>query len=210
MSSSGHLAIVSRVFFADDAGASFTAVTQLGTEAGRADVLRARHRPHRQGVVCRTVRHGAPRQADYRLGWYVIIGTIPIGVLGLLFKDEIRTARKQSVDDRDCVDRVLRGDRRRRVLRQADPPRRTAHVARQRDSSAWPSAWRWCRVCRAPARRSARACSSGWIASWPRALRLPAGDSCRVRLWLVLAARRLPSRRRGDERQRPAASGRHR
>lgn len=33
VSSSGHLAIVSRVFFHDDAGASFTAVTQLGTEA---------------------------------------------------------------------------------------------------------------------------------------------------------------------------------
>ena len=32
VSSSGHLAIVSRLFFADDAGASFTAVTQLGTE----------------------------------------------------------------------------------------------------------------------------------------------------------------------------------
>lgn len=32
VSSSGHLAIVSRVFFDDDAGASFTAVTQLGTE----------------------------------------------------------------------------------------------------------------------------------------------------------------------------------
>ena len=33
VSSSGHLAIASRVFFAGDAGASFTAVTQLGTEA---------------------------------------------------------------------------------------------------------------------------------------------------------------------------------
>ena len=32
VSSSGHLAIASRVFFTDDAGASFTAVTQLGTE----------------------------------------------------------------------------------------------------------------------------------------------------------------------------------
>lgn len=32
ISSSGHLAIASRVFFADDAGASFTAVSQLGTE----------------------------------------------------------------------------------------------------------------------------------------------------------------------------------
>jgi undecaprenyl-diphosphatase len=31
------------------------------------------------------------RDSDYRLGWYVIIGTIPICVLGLLFKDEIRS-----------------------------------------------------------------------------------------------------------------------
>ncbi|MGW8649187.1 undecaprenyl-diphosphate phosphatase, partial [Nocardia salmonicida] len=33
ISSSAHLRIVSGVFFGDDAGASFTAVTQLGTEA---------------------------------------------------------------------------------------------------------------------------------------------------------------------------------
>ena len=33
VSSSAHLAIVSRFFFEDDAGASFTAVSQLGTEA---------------------------------------------------------------------------------------------------------------------------------------------------------------------------------
>ncbi|BDH57475.1 hypothetical protein MTP03_24140 [Tsukamurella sp. PLM1] len=33
VSSSGHLRIVSELWFGDDAGASFTAVTQLGTEA---------------------------------------------------------------------------------------------------------------------------------------------------------------------------------
>ncbi|MDT5362864.1 MAG: undecaprenyl-diphosphatase, partial [Mycobacterium sp.] len=32
VSSSGHLAIVSQMFFRDDAGASFTAVIQIGTE----------------------------------------------------------------------------------------------------------------------------------------------------------------------------------
>jgi undecaprenyl-diphosphatase len=36
-------------------------------------------------------RPTAHRNADYRMGWYVIIGTIPICILGLLFKDEIRT-----------------------------------------------------------------------------------------------------------------------
>jgi undecaprenyl-diphosphatase len=93
VSSSGHLAIVSRLFFADDAGASFTAVTQLGTEVA---VLLYFARD-----IARIVKawfaglfNAAARNADYRLGWYVIIGTIPIGVLGLLFTDEIRTGAR--------------------------------------------------------------------------------------------------------------------
>lgn len=93
VSSSGHLAIVSRLFFADDAGASFTAVTQLGTELA---VLLYFARD-----IARIVKawfaglfNADARDADYRLGWYVIIGTIPIGVLGLLFKDEIRTGAR--------------------------------------------------------------------------------------------------------------------
>ncbi|AXN45076.1 Undecaprenyl-diphosphatase [Mycobacterium marinum] len=90
VSSSGHLAVVSRVFFSDDAGASFTAVTQLGTEAAvlvyfARDIVRIL-RAWFDGLVVKSHRN-----ADYRLGWYVIIGTIPICVMGLLFKDEIRS-----------------------------------------------------------------------------------------------------------------------
>lgn len=85
VSSSGHLAVVSRVFFSDDAGASFTAVTQLGTEAAvlvyfARDIVRIL-RAWFDGLVVKSHRN-----ADYRLGWYVIIGTIPICVLGLLFR----------------------------------------------------------------------------------------------------------------------------
>ena len=36
----------------------------------------------------------AHRTFDYWMGWYVIVGTIPIGVSGLLFKDEIRTGAR--------------------------------------------------------------------------------------------------------------------
>jgi len=90
VSSSGHLAIVSRIFFADDAGASFTAVTQLGTEAAVL-VYFARDIVRILAAWFRGLRTAAHRTADYRLGWYVIIGTIPICVLGLFFKDEIRT-----------------------------------------------------------------------------------------------------------------------
>jgi undecaprenyl-diphosphatase len=90
VSSSGHLAIVSRIFFSGDAGASFTAVSQLGTEAAVL-VYFARNivrilKAWFNGLVVKSHRN-----AHYRLGWYIIIGTIPICVLGLLFKDEIRS-----------------------------------------------------------------------------------------------------------------------
>ena len=85
VSSSGHLAIASRVFFADDAGASFTAVTQLGTEFAVL-VYFARDIVRIVKAWCSGLFNTAARNADYRLGWYVIIGTIPIGLLGLLFK----------------------------------------------------------------------------------------------------------------------------
>lgn len=90
VSSSGHLAIVSRIFFADDAGASFTAVSQLGTEAAVL-VYFARDIARILAAWFRGMRTALHRTADYWLGWYVIIGTIPICVLGLLFKDEIRS-----------------------------------------------------------------------------------------------------------------------
>jgi undecaprenyl-diphosphatase len=90
VSSSGHLAIVSRIFFAADAGASFTAVTQLGTEIAvlvyfARDIVRI-VKAWFNGLVV-----SAHRNADYRMGWYVIIGTIPICLLGLLLKDQIRS-----------------------------------------------------------------------------------------------------------------------
>ncbi len=93
VSSSGHLAIASRVFFAEDAGASFTAVTQLGTEVAVL-VYFARDIARIVGAWSRGLFVAAHRTVDYRMGWYVIIGTIPIGILGLLLKDEIRTGAR--------------------------------------------------------------------------------------------------------------------
>ncbi|MGW4502772.1 undecaprenyl-diphosphate phosphatase [Micromonospora sp. NPDC004336] len=92
VSSSGHLRITSAVFFDRDAGASFTAVTQLGTEAAvliyfAKDIWRIT-RTWLVGIRDKSVRSSL----DYRMGWYVIVGSIPIGLLGFLFKDQIRTA----------------------------------------------------------------------------------------------------------------------
>src|SRR6201991_4619204 len=81
-SSSGHLAVVSRVFFAGDAGASFTAVTQLGTEAAVL-VYFARDIVRILKAWFSGLRVAAHRTADYWLGWYGIIRTNPICVRGV-------------------------------------------------------------------------------------------------------------------------------
>jgi len=89
VSSSGHLAIVSQMFFHDDAGASFTAVIQIGTEIAvliyfARDIVR---------IVKAWVGglfDKARRTPDYWLGWWVILGSVPIGAAGLLFKHYIR------------------------------------------------------------------------------------------------------------------------
>ena len=88
VSSSAHLRIVGQVFFAHDAGAAFTAVSQLGTEAAvllyfRRDIWRL------VTAWFAGLRDRRARGLDYRLAWYVIIGTIPISVLGVLLKSAI-------------------------------------------------------------------------------------------------------------------------
>lgn len=94
ISSSAHLRIASEVFFDRDAGAAFTAVTQLGTEAAVL-VYFARDIGHLVGVWFRGIVNPWTRiTADYRLAWLVIIGTIPIGVLGFLFEDQIQTVAR--------------------------------------------------------------------------------------------------------------------
>ena len=91
VSSSAHLRITSAIFFDEDAGASFTAVTQLGTEAAvlvyfAKDIWRI----VRTWVV--GIWDGSVRSSlDYRMAWYVIVGSIPIGLFGFVFKEQIRT-----------------------------------------------------------------------------------------------------------------------
>src|SRR6476659_10418248 len=85
VSSSGHLAIVSEAFFGRDAGASFTAVIQIGTEIAvliyfARDIVRIA-KAWFIGLLDK-----AKRSPDYWLGWWVILGSIPIGAAGLIFK----------------------------------------------------------------------------------------------------------------------------
>lgn len=89
VSSSGHLRIVSELFWGQDAGASFTAVVQLGTEAAVL-VFFARDIWRILTGWFRGLRDRGARGLDYRLGWMVVAGTIPVGLIGFLGKDIIR------------------------------------------------------------------------------------------------------------------------
>lgn len=89
ISSSGHLRIFSELFYGQDAGASFTAVVQLGTEAAVL-VYFARDIWRIASSWLRGLVDEGSRGFDYRMGWYVIAGTLPISILGFLFKDPIR------------------------------------------------------------------------------------------------------------------------
>ncbi len=94
VSSSAHLRIVPALFGWDDPGSSFTAVIQLGTMAAVViyfwkDLWRI------TTAWFASLRH-AERRADLdaRMGWYLIVATIPIGLLGLAFKDQIETGAR--------------------------------------------------------------------------------------------------------------------
>jgi undecaprenyl-diphosphatase len=89
ISSSAHLRIYPDLFGWGDPGAAFTAVIQIGTELAvliyfRKDIwriastwLRSLLRPEYRG------------HRDARMGWFIIVGSLPIVVLGVLLKDVI-------------------------------------------------------------------------------------------------------------------------
>ena len=89
ISSSAHLRIFPDLFGWGDPGAAFTAVIQIGTELAvliffRKDIWRigstwvqSLFRPELRG------------QLDARMGWYIVIGSLPIVVLGVVLKDVI-------------------------------------------------------------------------------------------------------------------------
>lgn len=91
VSSSGHLRIVSELFWGQDAGASFTAVIQLGTELAVV-VFFAKMIWQILTGWFKGWADKESRGQDWKMGWFVIVGSIPIGVLGLVGKDLIRDA----------------------------------------------------------------------------------------------------------------------
>ncbi|HEY0616973.1 MAG TPA: undecaprenyl-diphosphate phosphatase [Kribbella sp.] len=92
VSSTGHLTIASKMLgqkIDDPAITAFTAVIQFGAIA--AVVLYMWKDISRYAVAWfRGLRHAEHRgEFDHRMGWYIIVGSLPIGIIGFLAKDII-------------------------------------------------------------------------------------------------------------------------
>ena len=94
ISSSAHIRIAGALFgTAEDPGARFTAITQIGTELAvliffRNDIKQIISAWFRQITKRSTL--SVTEKSDARMGWLIIIGSLPIAVLGYLGKDVIR------------------------------------------------------------------------------------------------------------------------
>jgi undecaprenyl-diphosphatase len=89
ISSSAHLRIFPELFGWGDPGAAFTAVVQIGTELAvllyfRKDIWRI------ASAWIRSLYDARWRDTlDARMGWFIIVGSLPIVLLGITFKDVI-------------------------------------------------------------------------------------------------------------------------
>jgi len=104
ISSSAHLRIVGELIGQSDPGAAFTAITQIGTETAvllyfRRDIARictawwrAVRGDHGTDLRSRMgAPAGSPLDRDALMAWFIALGSIPIVVLGLAFKDSIES-----------------------------------------------------------------------------------------------------------------------
>lgn len=94
ISSSAHLRIVGELMGMDDPGAAFTAITQIGTETAVLiyfwrDIIRIISRWFKAMPWVTEEARISQSDPDVRMGWMIIVGSIPIGVLGLLLEDWI-------------------------------------------------------------------------------------------------------------------------
>ena len=94
ISSSAHIRIAGALFgTTEDPGARFTAITQIGTELAvliffRNDIKQIISAWFRQ--ITKRASFSESEKSDARMGWLIIVGSLPIAILGYLGSDVIR------------------------------------------------------------------------------------------------------------------------
>lgn len=94
ISSTGHLTIAEKLmgFSIDDAGVTaFTAIIQTGAVLATVIYFRGQIWQILKAWFAGLFNASSRKSADYRYGWAIIIGSIPIGIVGFVFKDQIES-----------------------------------------------------------------------------------------------------------------------
>ncbi|MCL2781224.1 MAG: undecaprenyl-diphosphate phosphatase [Actinomycetia bacterium] len=94
ISSTAHLRIVPALAGWDDPGAPFTAVIQLGTTLAIVVYFWRELLNVTVGWLRGLFDKSARGSLESRYGWYLIAATIPIGLLGVLFRHQIETSAR--------------------------------------------------------------------------------------------------------------------
>lgn len=91
VSSTAHLRLLPAFLGWEDPGAAFTAVTQIGTLVAVLAYFRREIVTLTRAFFLALHARTPLGTADARMAWSILLGTVPIGVFGLLFKDLIET-----------------------------------------------------------------------------------------------------------------------
>ena len=94
ISSTAHLRVVPAFLGWPDPGAAFTAVTQLGTMAAVLIFFRRELWRIAYASVAGMLDASKRKNRDFRLGMYITLGTVPVGLFGLAFKDQIESTAR--------------------------------------------------------------------------------------------------------------------
>ncbi|NTW50192.1 MAG: undecaprenyl-diphosphate phosphatase [Chlorobiales bacterium] len=92
ISSTAHLRIIPAFLGWQDPGAAFTAIIQIGTLAAVLIYFYKDIFHISQGTLKGLINRDPFGSQESKMGWMIAVGTVPIVVLGLLFKKEIETS----------------------------------------------------------------------------------------------------------------------
>jgi len=94
ISSTGHLTITEKLLgyhIDDPAITAFTAIIQVGAVLATVFFFRTDITRILKAWFAGLFKASARATSDYKFGWAVILGSLPIGIVGFLFKDQIET-----------------------------------------------------------------------------------------------------------------------
>lgn len=94
ISSSAHTLVIAKLAGWPDPGAAFTAVTQIGTELAVIIYFWQDIKKIVTAWVQSLYRKELRTSQETKMGWYVILGSMPIAILGIAFKDQIETTAR--------------------------------------------------------------------------------------------------------------------